>query len=145
MAICLRNSTIWFQLEITKVARLICWASGERLSCEEVAVYSGRFGARMSFYMVQRYWLSVPKSKFPGTFLGGLGFGLAFERMRTSNQAVTLKGDFIMKYTFICAAVLLAALFLGSGCATSSTSGGQGKAASPSHDVVSPAVAAPSQ
>jgi hypothetical protein len=80
-----------------------------------------------------------------GAFLGKAGFGLAFERMRISNQPVTLKGDSIMKYTFVCAAVLLAGLFLGSGCATSKPSGGQEKAASPSHDVVSPAVAAPTQ
>jgi hypothetical protein len=97
----------------------------------------------MRVSVVQGFWLSAPKSKSPGTFLGGLGFNLAFERIRISNQPVTLKGDSIMKYTFICAAVLLAALFLGSGCATSKS--GQGTAAPQSHDVVTPAVAAPTQ
>ena len=48
-----------------------------------------------------------------------------------------------MRYTFICVAVLLAGLFVGSGCATSKS--GQGTAAPQSHDVVTPAVAAPTQ
>ena len=49
-----------------------------------------------------------------------------------------------MKHTFTGVAVLLATLFLGSGCATSTAGAGKEKATtSPPGQVVSPAVAAP--
>ncbi|MGA2603243.1 MAG: hypothetical protein ABSG14_03355 [Verrucomicrobiia bacterium] len=49
-----------------------------------------------------------------------------------------------MKRIFTSVAVLLAALFLGSGCATSTCGAGKEKAATaPPAQVVSPAVAAP--
>jgi PBP1b-binding outer membrane lipoprotein LpoB len=48
-----------------------------------------------------------------------------------------------MKRVLTCIAILLAALFLGSGCSTTASSGGQKKTASQPPEVVSPAVAAP--
>jgi len=49
-----------------------------------------------------------------------------------------------MKHMFTGLAILLAALFLGSGCATSTPGAGKEKATvSPPGEVVSPAVAAP--
>jgi predicted small secreted protein len=48
-----------------------------------------------------------------------------------------------MKPTFTCIAILLAALFLGSGCATTTTGGGQEKAKPAPQEIYTPPVAAP--